>query len=135
MKEIQGNIEQTLMIDDRRALISTGRQLRILDLPSAVVTRAIRGVCSYDNGKNKRILAPALLNHEQVLAVSGGRRHLKIMSLVTGELVKTLKADSVGGHIERLLVSKDGITAVAINDCGSAVVWNMSTHTYKVFRL
>lgn len=81
------------MIDERRALISKGRQLKILDLPSAVVTRAIRGVCSYDNGKGKRVLRPGLLSKEQVLAVSGGRRHLKIMSLTTGELVKKLKSN------------------------------------------
>ncbi len=133
MKEIHGNIEQTLMLDNRRALISTGKQLKILDLPSAIVTRAIRGVCSYDNGKGKRVLRPSLLNEEQVLAVSGGRRHLKVMSLTTGELVKTLKDDSVGGQIECLLVSRNGSTAVAFKDCGVAVVWDISANAYEVF--
>lgn len=135
VKEIHGDIEQTLMIDDRRALVSTGRRLKILDLPSAVVMQVICGVCSYDNGKNKRLLSPGLLNKEQVLAVSGGRRHLKIMSLITGELVKILKSDDVGGQIERLLVSRDGSTAVSFKDCGSAVVWDISTHAYKVLML
>jgi hypothetical protein len=132
VKEISGNIEQTLMLDDRRALICTGQQLKILDLPSAIVTRDIHGVCSYDNGKGKRVLRPGLLNKEQVLAVSGGRRHLKIMSLTTGELVKTLQDDSVGGQIEHLLVSRNGSTAVAFKDCGEAVVWDISTHVCKV---
>jgi WD40 repeat protein len=126
VKEISGNIEQALMLDDRRALICTGKQLKILDLPSAIVTRDIH------NGKGKRVLRPGLLNKEQVLAVSGGRRHLKIMSLTTGELVKTLQDDSVGGQIEHLLVSRNGSTAVAFKDCGVAVVWDISTHACKV---
>ena len=97
------------MIDDRRALISTKNQLKILDLPSAIVTRAISGICSYNNGEyGKCDLRPGLLNEEQVLAVSGGRRHLKIMSLTTGELVKVLKTDLIGGQIESLLVSRMG---------------------------
>lgn len=132
VKEIHGNIEQTLMLDDRRALISTSRQLKILDLPSAIVTRAIRGVCSYDNGKDKRVLCPGLLDKDHVLAVSGGRRHLKIMNLTTGGLVKTLKSDLVGSQIESLFVSRNGSTAVTFNDCGVAVVWNISTHNWKV---
>ncbi|XP_044178313.1 vegetative incompatibility protein HET-E-1-like [Acropora millepora] len=122
------------MIDGRRALVSTGRRLKILDLPSAVVMQVICGVCSYDNGRNKRLLSPGLLNKEQVLAVSGGRRHLKIMSLITGKLVKILRSDDVGGQIESLLVSRDGSTAVSFKDCGSAVVWDMSTHAYKVLQ-
>ena len=120
------------MIDDRRALICTENKLKILDLPSAIVTRAISGICSYDNGKGKRVLSPGLLNKEQVLAVSGGRRHLKIMSLTTGELVKVLKTDLIGGQIESLLVSRNGSTVVAFKDCGAAEVWDIPTQSCKV---
>ena len=121
------------MLDERRALISTSRQLKILDLPSAVVTKVIHGVCSYDNGKNKRVMCPGLLDKDHVLVVSGGRRHLKIMNLTTGELIKTLKCDFESRQIESLFVSKNGSTAVTLNDCGVAVVWNMSTHDWKVY--
>ena len=120
------------MLDDRRALISTNRQLKILDLPSAIVTRAVRGMCSYDNGKDKRVLCPGLLDKDHVLVVSGGRRHLKIMNLTTGGLVKTLKSDLVASRIESLFVSRNGSTAVTFKDCGVAVVWNISTHNWKV---
>ena len=121
------------MIDDRRALICTEKQLKILDLPSAIVTLALPGTCSYDNGKDhKRVLSPGLLNKEQVLAVSGGRKHLRIMSLATGELVKVLKTDLIGGQIESLLVSRNGSTAVAFKDCDAAEVWDISTYSCKV---
>ena len=121
------------MIDDRRALICTEKQLKILDLPSAIVTRAISGICSYDHFEDrKRALSPGLLSEEQVLTVSGGRRHLKIMSLTTGELVKVLKTDLIGGQIESLLVSRNGSTAVAFKDCDAAEVWDISTYSCKV---
>ena len=120
------------MLDDRRALICTEKQLKILDLPSAIVIRAISGLCSYDNGEDKCVLRPGLLNKEQVLAVSGGRKHLKIMSLMTGELVKVLKTDSIKGQIESLLVSRNGSTAVAFKDCEAAEVWDISTYSCKV---
>ena len=120
------------MLDDRRALICTEKQLKILDLPSAIVTRAISGKCGYDIGSDqKRGLRPGLLNEEQVLAVSGGRKHLKIMSLTTGELVKVLKADLIGGQIESLLVSRNGSTAVAFG-WHAAEVWDISTYSCKV---
>ena len=115
------------MIDDRRALISTKKQLKILDLPSATVIRAISGISSYDDE-----LRPGLLNKEQVLAVSGGRGHLKIMSLTTGELVKVLKTDLIKGLIDMFLVSRNGTTAVAFKDCRAAEVWDISTYSCKV---
>ena len=99
VKEIRGKIEQTTMIDETTAMICTKRQLKILDLPSAVVVRSVRGLCSYDNGEGKRILKPALLDQERVLVASKGRRHLKIMSLVTGELLETLKAEGSNGSM------------------------------------
>lgn len=132
VKEIGRDIEETLLIDDTTALICTKRQLKVLDLPSGVVVKSLRGLCSYDNGKNKRILQPALLDKERVLVASGGRHHLKIMSLLSGDLLEALKADS--GCIESLLVSRDGTTAVCLTDGDSAVVWNLVAKTYKLVR-
>lgn len=113
------------MLDDHRALINSGGHVKILDLPSATVTQAIRSVCNDVN-------MCGLLDTDHVLVVSDGRRHLKIINLTTGELVKALKNDLVGGLIERLFVSRNGSTAVTFNDCGAAVVWNISTNDCKV---
>ena len=54
------------------------------------------------------------------------------MSLTTGELVKVLKTDLIKGRIESLLVSRNGSTAVAFQDCGAAKVWNIPTYSCKV---
>ena len=125
VKGIDGSIGPALMLDDRRALINYNGHVKILDLPSATVTQAIGGVC---DGVNKC----GLLDKDHVLVVSDERRHLKIMNLTTGELVKALKNDLVEGLIERLFVSHNGSTAVTFNDSGAAVVWNISINDCKV---
>ena len=125
VKEIRGSFGPALMLDDHRALINSGGHVKILNLPSATVTQAIRGRCD-------DISMPGLLDKDHVLVVSDGRRHLKIMNLTTAELVKALKNDFVEGLIERLFFSSNGSTAVTFNDSGAAVVWNISTNDCKV---
>ena len=130
VKHISANINQTIMIDDRTALICMSEQLKILDLTSGVVTRSLHGKCSYDNGKEKRVLEPALLDQKRVLVASKGRHHLKIMDLVTGKLIETLKTGS--SLIESLLVSQDSSTAVCLTDSDTAVCWDLHDKTHKL---